>query len=130
MMPTNGNKDFQNYLIAWASMMIHIWEEKLILLDVNDTWELYNSLVSHIIIHSGGDSAKISFAFLQYGFYSDEGVGKEMSADNGGDVDTSRISKPWFSNGWYRSIYALRRDVAKIYGETAAKNIVFTLQSK
>ncbi len=130
-MPASGNKqDLHDYLNAWTSMMINIWEEKLILLDVNDTWELYNSFVTHVIIHSGGDGAKIEFAFNKYGFYSNEGVGKEMSVDNGGDVETSRQAKPWFDKGFYRSVYALRRDVAKIYGDMIAKNIVFTLQNK
>jgi len=129
-MPTSGNRDLQEYLQAWTSMMIHIWEEKLILLNVNDTWELYNSFVSHVIIHSGGDGAKIEFAFNQYGFYANEGVGKELSLDNGGDVETSRVAKPWFDRGFYKSIYALQRDVAKIYGDIVAKNIVFTLQNK
>lgn len=129
-MPADGNKDLQDYLHAWTSMMIHIWEEKLILLDVNDTWELYNSFVSHVIIHSGGDGAKIDFAFNKYGFYSNEGVGKELSLDNGGDVETTRLAKPWFDKGFYKSIYALQRDVAKIYGDIVAKNIVFTLQNK
>lgn len=125
-----GSKDLEQYLKAWANMMINIWEEKLILLDVNDTWELYNSFVTHVFIHSGGDGAKIDFAFNQYGFYSNEGVGKEMLQDNGGDVETTRVAKPWFDKGWYRSVYALRRDVAKIYGEMIAKKIVFTLQNK
>ena len=124
-----GNNDLQDYLKAWANMMIHIWEEKLILLDVNDSWELYNSFVSHVYIQSGGDISKIQFAFNEYGFYSNEGVGKEMSQDNGGDVETTRIAKPWFDKGFYKSMYALRRDVAKIYGDIAAKKIVFTLQN-
>ena len=124
-----GYNDLQQYLQAWASMMITIWEEKLIMLDVNDTWELYNSLISHILVHSGGDGAKIEFAFHKYGIYVNEGVGGEMYFDNPGMVDTNRTEKPWFDQGFFKSIYALRRDVAKIYGEIAAHNIVFNLKN-
>lgn len=141
-MPKTGNKDLRAYLHAWASMMITIWEEKLILLDVNDTWELYNSFTQHVMIHSGGDAAKIEFAFLEYGFYANAGVGKEVSVGNDGDLinvahynvgsdsfELSRKPKPWFDMGWYKSVYALRRDVGRIYGETVAKGIVVTLNS-
>ncbi len=124
-----GYNDLQQYLLAWASMMITIWEEKLIMLDVNDTWELYNSLISHIIVHSGGDGAKIEFAFRKYGIYVNEGSGGEMYYDNPGMVDSARIEKPWFDKGFFKSIYALRRDVARIYGEIAAQNIVFNLKN-
>ena len=143
-MPTTGtqNKDLSAYLVAWAEMMIEIWQEKLILMDVNDTWELYNSFTQHVYAQSGGDSSRINFAFREYGFYVNSGVGKEVYVGNPGDLEEiavlnvvtgsfyiNRQPKPWFDKGWYRSVYALRRDVARIYGEAAAKNIVFYLNS-
>jgi hypothetical protein len=130
-MATSGtsHNDFQAYLQAWTAMMITIWQEKLIMLNVNDTWELYNSLKSNVLIQSGGQGAKISFSFNKYGMYSNAGVGKEISLGNTGDVgrQVARMAKPWFDQGWYRSVGALKRDVARIYGETIAKNIIFTL---
>lgn len=142
MTQPTGNNDLQNYLHAWAEMMITIWEEKLIMLSVNDTWELYKSFEQHVMMHSGGDGAKIEFAFREYGFYVNAGVGKEVHVGNDGDLidvakynvgtntfQLERAPKPWFDTGWYKSIYALRRDVARIYGENIAKGIVFQLKS-
>jgi hypothetical protein len=141
-MSETGKQDLQDYLFAWANMMIVIWQEKLIDMKVNDTWELYNSFVNHVMIHSGGNGAKIEFAFLQYGFYVNEGVGKEIGLGNDGDLvdvssynlatgvfEISREPKPWFDKGWFKSIYALQRDVGRIYGDIAAKNIVFHLNN-
>jgi len=140
---TGSNIDLQSYLHAWAQMMITIWEEKLIQLSVNDTWELYKSFEQHVLLHSGGDGAKIAFAFREYGMYVNAGVGKEVSVGNDGDLleyaslnlstnalQIKRQPKPWFDKGWFKSIYALRRDVARIYGERAAKGIVFQLNGK
>lgn len=141
MSQQTGNKaDLQLYLHAWAEMMINIWQEKILLMKAWDTGELYDSFTNHVLIHSGGDAAKISFAFREYGFYVNAGVGKEVSAGNEGELidaahynvkrevyELERKAKPWFDKGWYRSVYALRRDVARIYGDNIAKNIVFEL---
>jgi hypothetical protein len=124
-----SHNDLQSYLAAWTKMMITIWQEKIIMLGAVDTWELYHSFTSNIAINAGGDGARIDFAFRKYGFYVNAGIGGEMRKGNAGDVSTSRASKPWFDKGWYKSIYALRRDVATIYGEMAAKNIVFYLNN-
>lgn len=138
---TGNNTDLVSYLQAWAKMMITIWEEKLILLNVNDTWELYKSFEYHVYLQAGGDQSKINFAFLEYGFYVNSGVGSEVAKGNDGDLveiasydvtsdslQLARQPKPWFDKGFFKSIYALRRDVARIYGEKAAKGIVFQLQ--
>jgi|GEM_PF-5891001 len=140
---TGNNTDLQSYLHAWARMMITIWEEKLILLSINDTWELYKSFEQHVMMHSGGDGAKVAFAFREYGMYVNAGVGKEVFVGNDGDLidvakyqistDTfqlERSPKPWFDQGWFKSIYALRRDVARIYGDRIAKGIVFQLTGR
>lgn len=139
-MNPNGNNDFQEYLYAWAAMMVNIWEEKLIMLDIRDKGELYDSFIHHVLIHSGGDQAKMEFAFNQYGFYVNAGVGKEVSKGNSGDLidvshynmkrniwELARKPKPWFDKSWYRSIYALKRDVGKIYGDKAKQGIIFHL---
>lgn len=141
MTQANGHKqDLQAYLLAWTSMMITIWQEKLYMLQVNDTFELYNSFESAVMIHSGGDGAKIKFAFRNYGMYVNMGVGREIYVGNDGDLidvahynigrdvyELKRQAKPWFDKGFYKSMYALSRDVARIYGENIAKNIVFYL---
>lgn len=140
---TGNKEDFSSYLHAWADMMITIWQEKLIMLEVNDTWELSNSFENHVQIHSGGDQARIDFAFKEYGMYVNEGVGGEVSVGNDGDLidvahynigrdvyELKREPKPWFDKGWYKSIYALRRDVARIFGERIARNIVFYLNNR
>lgn len=129
-MPTGQKADnLQQYLVAWTRMMITIWQEKIVMLGAVDTWELYHSFKSHITVNAGGDGARIDFGFKLYGFYANAGVGGEMYQGNPGDVNTHRKAKPWFDQGWYRSINALQRDVAKIYGEMVANNIVFYLNN-
>ena len=144
MTQANGHKeDLTAYLHSWTQRRITIAQEKLVMLDVNDTFELSNSFTSNVMIQSGGDSAKINFAFREYGFYANAGVGGEVSVGNDSDlIDVShynmsrnvfelkRQPKPWFDKGWYKSIYALKRDVARIYGEDIARNIVFYLNNK
>lgn len=140
----NGNSDLADYLHAWAVMMITIWQEKMIMLNVGTAGqhELYESFVQHVLMHSGGDQAKIEFAFNLYGFYVNAGVGGEVSRGNDGDlIDVShynkrrevwqlaRKPKPFFDKGWYKSIFVLRRDVAQIFGDKAAKGIVFYLNN-
>jgi len=123
-------QDLPTYLDAWARMMITIWQEKMIMMNVNDTWELYNSLKSNINIHSGGEGAMINFSFNEYGIYVNAGTGKEVFRGNPGDImreSKKREVKPWFDKGFYRSVRALREAVARIYGEAAAGNIIFYL---
>jgi len=126
-----NHRDLESYLRAWADMMINIWQEKVIMLGAVDTWELYHSFTSQVLMGASGSEAKISFGFREYGFYVNAGVGREIAIGNTGDTgfEVQRIAKPWFDQGWYKSIYALKRDVARIYGEIAAKNIVFYLNN-
>lgn len=137
-----GQNDLRDYLYGWTNMMITIWQERQIMLNVRDTGELYDSFTQSLIMQSGGDQAKISFGFKMYGFYVNAGVGREVSVGNSGDLldvshfnvkrkvwELARKPKPWFDKGWYKSIYVIRRDVGKLYGDKAAKGIVFFLNN-
>ena len=131
--------DISEYEKAWTEMMIKIWDEKLIMLQVFDTGRLAGSLNSAI----AGDL--LEFKFLQYGVYQDSGVGylykghdgnipfldESYRYEHGLDVPkrtgpawgrrwTSgrpRQPKPWFSKKWWSSVMNLKEDIARIIGE-------------
>jgi hypothetical protein len=71
MTATNGmiNREFEDYVDAWAEMMIPIWEEKMAALDIKDTGALRSSLRTEVVRQAGRNATKINHFFLHYGHY-------------------------------------------------------------
>lgn len=111
MMPTTGN-DRTAYFEAWAKMMITIWEEKVMMLNIRDTGELLRSFQYQVITNAGGDVGKIIHTYLYYGRMVDMGVRRGVKQ---GDQNTRR--KPWYNKAYYHSIKVLTEKTAAIYGE-------------
>lgn len=116
--------DIPAYQKAWTEMMLHIWEEKLLLLGIYDTGALVGSLQGDV----SGDIMKMRF--MEYGIYVDAGVGNGYRRGNGGNLefldDTYRIEhglgrrrvpRPWFSKKFFASVMKLKDDLAKIIGD-------------
>ena len=130
MMPTTGN-DRTAYYEAWAKMMITIWEEKVMMLNVRDTGELLRSFQYHVISNAGGDTGKIVFTYMYYGRFVDMGVGRGMNAGvkrGGSSYDRyrndlgqlhayNRVAKPWYNKPFYHSFKVLSEKTAELYGE-------------
>lgn len=97
-----SGQNFEQYVDAWAQMMVTIWAEKMAQLGIGDTKALEQSLRAEVIRQAGGDTTKINHFFLYYGHYVARGVGKEFKKGNAGNVISSRKAKPWLSGKyWY-----------------------------
>lgn len=115
----------QQQIEAWAEVTIKCWKEKILMLDVWDTGELYESFTHHVVTQSGGDVAKIDFMFKLYGIYASLGVGREVSRDNPGDLGFTpeRKKKPWYGPVFYREVMKLKEFLAYRYGQESVKSI-------
>jgi hypothetical protein len=106
MTATNGmiSREFEDYVDAWAEMMITIWKEKMAALDIGNTGALRSSLRTEVVRQAGGNATKINHFFLHYGHYVAGGTGKGYERGNGGYLDFTpqREKKPWLSGKyWY-----------------------------
>ncbi len=116
-------------LQQWANIVVKMWEEKIVALQVWDEGALYHSFVNHVKNNAGGSVDKIDFLFSQYGIYADMGVGKETSRGNSGDVgevNKRREPKPWYSKVFFREVMKLYEKTGRELGATAAFGIAQT----
>lgn len=117
--------------IAWANIVIKIWEEKILLLGALDSGALYESLKLHVQANANGEIARIDFFYKLYGKFVDMGVGREISRGNRGDLGftPTRRRKEWYSRIFYREVMKLKELVAARYGEDAAREIASTINA-
>lgn len=99
--------------------MIDIWQERIRLLDVFHTGNLWRSPLA-LPVHADGRFYDISLSqsFLEYGIWQDLGVGREVPIGNGGDIgrDKVRERRRWFSSKYYASVMRLRDFMAESLG--------------
>lgn len=126
----SGTSEIDNYVKEWASMMINIWQEKMLFLNLQnaDSDSLFQSLQQHIIT-SGMGTAVITHFFNFYGIYVDKGTGKEIAKGNSGDLGFTpeRQPKPWFNKKFYYYTRKLAERIAEINQQDAAyiiKNVI------
>jgi len=110
-MQTTGN-DREKYLEAWAKMMITIWQEKIMTLNIRNTGDLLKSLDKELVPGAGGDTVKIVFTYMYYGRMVDMGVRCGIKQ---GDQRVMR--KAWYNKPFYHSVKVLTETTAKLYGE-------------
>jgi hypothetical protein len=125
-METNQIKlDANQYAQAWASMMVTIWKDKILLHRLS-AGELFNSFSSQVFIQANGDITKITHCFRLYGRMVDMGVG---SGTNKSEADTPghRHSKKWYNKSYFLSTKRLSEKRAELYGEEFAAMISDTL---
>lgn len=111
MTATIGN-DRNAYYEAWAKMMITIWEEKVMTLNIHDTGNLLKSFQYNLIASAAGDTGKIIFTYLYYGRMVDMGVRRGVKL---GDQGIKR--KQWYNKSFYHSVKVLSEKSAQLYGE-------------
>lgn len=131
-MAASGNKGSTQYesIKAWADVVVSMWTDKIIKLDVIDTHELMQSFVAHVKKHAGGNVEKVQHLFRMYGIYQDMGVGRDTPVGNTGDLawDTGRSEKirqpkPWYSSVFFREVRKLRDYMAYRYGTKVASHV-------
>ena len=75
--------ELEQYERGWSRMMIDIWREKIIQLNITDSGALQGSLQELV---TTGQVTTIEHKFLQYGLFVAAGVGKGFAHGNGGDL--------------------------------------------
>ena len=76
-------EQIEQYERGWSRMMIDIWREKIIQLNITDSGALQGSLQELV---STGHVTTIEHKFLQYGLFVAAGVGKGFTHGNGGNL--------------------------------------------
>ena len=76
-------REIEQYECGWSRMMLDIWREKIIQLNITDSGALQGSLQELV---STGHVTTIEHKFLQYGLFVAAGVGKGFAHGNGGNL--------------------------------------------
>lgn len=76
-------RELERYERGWSRMMINIWREIIIQMNITDSGALGESLQELV---TTGKVTTIEHKFLQYGLFVAAGVGKDFSHGNGGDL--------------------------------------------
>ncbi len=75
--------EIEQYERGWSRMMIDIWREKIIQLNITDSGALQQSFEEVV---TTGQVTTIEHKFLQYGLFVAAGVGKGFAHGNGGNL--------------------------------------------
>lgn len=130
----NGNVNLQE----WARITIQRWVMRMgkIGFGPKSTGQLINSfhsLAPFLMNEANGDTAKVTFTFLFYGYYWDAGVGNGYLRGNPGDLKSldpwnkgegHRKKHRWFNKIYWHEVNQLARLMAAQYGEEAVKEMV------
>lgn len=127
-------------LEQWARITIQRWVMRMgkIGFGPTSTGALINSfdsLVPFLNNEANGDTAKVTFAFLFYGYYWDEGVGRGYTRGNSGDLDSlagegHRKKHRWFNKVFWHEVNQLARLMADQYGDEAAQQMVQSFERR
>ena len=106
-----AQEEREKYIMAWNDTMLHIWQERITLLEVIDTGRLLASPVA-LPVRADGRFVEVTLSqeFLEYGLWQDFGVGRETPRGNSGDIGHAKVRqrRPWFSKRYYASVLNLR----------------------
>lgn len=106
-----AQEEREKYIKAWNETMLHIWQERITLLEVIDTGRLLASPVA-LPVRADGRFVEVTLSqeFLEYGLWQDYGVGRETPRGNSGDIGHAKVRqrRPWFSKRYYASVLNLR----------------------
>lgn len=76
-------RELERYERGWSKMMIDIWREKIVQMNITDSGALQGSLQELV---TTGQVTTIEHKFLQYGLFVAAGVGKGFYHGNPGDL--------------------------------------------
>ena len=106
-----AQEEREKYIKAWNDTILHIWQERITLLEVIDTGRLLASPVA-LPVRADGRFVEVTLSqeFLEYGLWQDYGVGRETPRGNSGDIGHAKVRqrRPWFSKKYYASVLNLR----------------------
>lgn len=128
----NVNTGEMDTLMAWSDIVIKMFQEKIMKLDVWETGALYDSFQHHVNTQANGDIRKISFFFNVYGMYVNNGVGREVFAGNPGDLGFTprRQRKKWHDSIFYKEVYKLTQYITWKYTKAGLEIIDSAISDK
>lgn len=113
-MDTKNNESLEQrrkFVLAFNDTMIRIWRERIIMLGIIDTGQLYRSVRS---LKTAADTQYTDITleqqFITYGLFQNYGTGRETPRGNPGDIGRAKIRKArrWFDKKYYASVMNLR----------------------
>lgn len=113
-MDTKNNESLEQrrkFVLAFNDTMIRIWRERIIMLGIIDTGQLYRSVRS---LKTAADpqytDITLEQQFITYGLFQNYGTGRETPRGNPGDIGRAKIRKArrWFDKKYYASVMNLR----------------------
>lgn len=114
----------EQLLRRWAEVVLDIWEERMVSLNIMDSMALARSFAFHIQSSSGGDIERIEFAYNYYGVMVDMGVGRGVRLEDRGLVDTRRKPKPWYTQSFFKEIKKLQAFMVEHLAHEGAVTVV------
>ena len=114
----------REWVEGWNTTMVDIWQGRIHLLSVEDTFALYRSPEA-LKINTDADGRFLSFSlshkFLEYGLWQDMGTGRNTAIGNTHKKDqdgwtNKREPRRWFSTKYYRSTMRLKEFMAESIG--------------
>lgn len=111
---------------AWAERVIGIWIEKIYQMRIHFSYQLLESFRHEMITASGGDVAKVIFAFNYYGKFADMGVGRGVKISE--RAMSNRKQKPWLSQTFLLEVRKLGHILAEQYASDAVLYIVENIE--
>jgi len=105
---------------AWAEIVVSNWEDKILKLNITDTFSLVSSFEAYVVSEANGDVQKVEFTFLYYGKFIDMGVGKGQTIREGG----SRRPRKWYSPIFFSELQKLSGILAEKYARRGQLGVV------
>lgn len=127
MIQTTGKTDFDvySYLDGWAQMMITIFVEKAIELNIRESGEFMESFMYDVQTNAQGDVTKIVHTYLYYGRFVDMGVGRGTKLDD--REGSERRKKEWYQKNYYRSVKKMTEELSLVFNQQIHEIIVDTI---
>lgn len=123
MTGTNPVAERAQWVHGFNDMMVKIWKEQVVRLDVFSTLPTSGLLYRTVrFTHSKMDGAvtdvHLSYEFAEYGVYVDRGTGREIPRENPGDIGRPKVRQPkrWMSPKFFKSYYRIRNYFAESLG--------------
>lgn len=117
--PEQSADERRKYVDAFNFTMVRIWLERIALLQVVDTGNLYRSVVTVAKSHDPEvTEAFFEFQFSTYGIYQNYGTGRDTPRGNGGDLGRAkrRVPRKWFSVKYFASTMNIKEFFADNLG--------------
>lgn len=133
-MDKQEEKDFATFAREWHDMMVRIWTDRIVTMNIHRTGTLQRSVHQQAFsVAPDGFAMQAAYRFVEYGIYVDAGTGKGYKRDNGGDLKfldpverakrglgATRKRRPWFSVSWDISKKVLNRRLSNDIGKEFA----------